>query len=361
MGPSMASASFTRWAGPRAYTTRCIASGQICMLVEPAFDEASPMMIDVPVRHVDSDGESDGEAPPSVVVAAMENLTVFFGDLRLNDGPRYFGKDFDVKALGASFSRLSITETPTFDVYPSNVLVFDGPPSSAGFFTPYHVATISNIVEVMVIGTGTCTAHGKASADAGEPAPVTVDTLQAALTSLKTPISASTNPTDARTSLEEARRQILEEGIAIASAKRRMEATQREYNSAYDLTPVSEAPSRLGLVDGRDRVIAEILGGKQPIYKTPAANLRAAQAAMAEMPSLEGEECAFQEKRVRDLLDAANEQQTRLDPGQAKSESPGPHPGARRNPGGHQQAEGSSSHRTSDRKGEGIHDRRSQR
>ncbi|KAE8783760.1 hypothetical protein D1007_42740 [Hordeum vulgare] len=47
---------------------------------------------------------------------------------------------------------------------------------------------------------------------------------------------------------------------------------------------------------------------------------------MAEMPSLEGEERAFHEKRVKDLLDAANEQQTRLDPGQAQSKSPGPNP-----------------------------------
>ena len=99
-----------------------------------------------------------------------------------------------------------------------------------------------------------------------------------------------------------------------------MEATQCEYNSAYGLTPISEAPSRLGLVHSRDRFITEILGGNQPTYETPAANLRAAQAAMEEMTSLEGEERAFQEKRVKDLLDAANEQQTRLDPGQAQSE-----------------------------------------
>ncbi|KAI5022552.1 hypothetical protein ZWY2020_059282 [Hordeum vulgare] len=237
----------------------------------------------------------------------MENLGILFGDMRLNDGPRYFGGDFDVEALCASFSRLSITEMPTFDVYPSNVLVFDGPPSSAGFFTPYHVATVSNIVEVIVIGAGTSTAQGKASADVGEPAAVTADTLQVALTGLKTPFSAYTNPNDARASLEEARRQILEEGIAIASAKCRMEATQREYNSAYGLTLVSEGPSRLGSVRDHGRVIAEILGGKQPIYETPAANLRVA---MAEMPILEGEEGAFQEKRVKDLLNAANEQQT---------------------------------------------------
>ncbi|KAE8779565.1 hypothetical protein D1007_47404 [Hordeum vulgare] len=82
---------------------------------------------------------------------------------------------------------------------------------------------------------------------------------------------------------------------------------------------------------------------------------------MAEMPGLEGEERALQERRVKDLLDASNEQQTQLDPSQAQSESPGPNPGARRNPSGHHQAEGSSSHRTFGRKGEDSHGRRSQR
>ncbi|KAE8782229.1 hypothetical protein D1007_44405 [Hordeum vulgare] len=122
------------------------------MPVEPAFDEAMPMMIDVPVRHADSDEDSDDEAPPSVVFAAMENLNVLFSDLRLSDGPRYFGEDFYVEALCASFSRLSIAEMPAHDVYPSNVLVFDGPPSSVGFFTPYHVATVSNVVEYFIDG-----------------------------------------------------------------------------------------------------------------------------------------------------------------------------------------------------------------
>ncbi|KAI4987834.1 hypothetical protein ZWY2020_028592 [Hordeum vulgare] len=331
------------------------------MPMEPTFDEATPMMIDVPILHADLDEDSDDEAPPSVVVAAMENLSVLFSDLHLNDGPRYFVEDFDIEVLCASFSRLSIADMPAHDVYPSNELVFDGPPPSMGFFTPYHVAAISNVVEVMVIGTSTSTAHGKASADAGEPAAVTADTLQDTLAGQKTPIVASVNPNDARASLEEARKHILEEGIVVASAKRRMEAMQHEYNSAYGLTPISEAPSRLGLVRGHDRFIAEILGGNQPTYDTPAANLRVAQLAMEDMSSLEGEGFAFQEKRVKDPLDAANEQQTRLDPSQAQSESPGPNPGARRNPSGQHHAKGSSSHRTSGRRGEGSQDRRTQR
>ncbi|KAE8819371.1 endoglucanase 3 [Hordeum vulgare] len=53
---------------------------------------------------------------------------------------------------------------------------------------------------------------------------------------------------------------------------------------------------------------------------------------MEEIASLDGEERAFQEKWVKDLLDTANKQRTRLDPGQAQSESPGPNSGARHNP-----------------------------
>ncbi|KAI5015614.1 hypothetical protein ZWY2020_057004 [Hordeum vulgare] len=64
---------------------------------------------------------------------------------------------------------------------------------------------------------------------------------------------------------------------------------------------------------------------------------------MEEMASLEGEERAFQEKRVKDLLDTANQQHARFDPGQAHSESPGPNSGARRDPSGQHHAEGSSS------------------
>ncbi|KAI4980027.1 hypothetical protein ZWY2020_016780 [Hordeum vulgare] len=100
-----------------------------------------------------------------------------------------------------------------------------------------------------------------------------------------------------------------------------MEAAQREYNSAYGLTPVVEGPSRCGEVRGRGRVIAEILGGKLPFYETPVVNMRAAQAAMVEMSGLEGEERSLQEKRVQDLLDAASKQQAHFYPGVAQSMS----------------------------------------
>ncbi|KAI5016728.1 hypothetical protein ZWY2020_006579 [Hordeum vulgare] len=313
MGPSTASAGFTRWAGPFAYTAGCIASGPISMPMEPAVEEASPMLIDVLVRLTDSDGEYDDESLPSIVIAAVANLSVLFINLRLDDGPRYPGEDINVDALCANFSRLSLTETPALDEYPNDVLIFDGSLSSTGCLAPHHVTVVSNVMEVMVISAGTSKALGKASSETADPAALSAHTLHAALAGLKMPIATSTNPIDAQASLEEARRKILEEGIAIAATKRRMEAAQREYNSAYSFTPVAKGPSWLGTVRGYGLVIAKILGGKQSIYETPVANLRVAQAAMAEMPGLEGEERVLQEKRVKDLLDAANEQQTLLD------------------------------------------------
>ncbi|KAI5016516.1 hypothetical protein ZWY2020_006367 [Hordeum vulgare] len=88
--------------------------------------------------------------------------------------------------------------------------------------------------------------------------------------------------------------------------------------------------------------------------------MRAMQVAMEEIASLEGEERAFQEKRVKDLLDATNQQHARFDTGQAQSESPGPNSGARRHPSGQHHAEGSSSHCPYGCRGEGSQDRRSQ-
>ncbi|KAI5015220.1 hypothetical protein ZWY2020_056610 [Hordeum vulgare] len=288
------------------------------MPVEPALAEVSVMLVDVPVRLMDSDEESYDESLPSVDIAAVANLGVLFSDQRLDDEPHYLGEGIDIDVLCANFSRLSLEEVPAHDEYHSEVVVFDGPPSFAGCLAPHHVAVVTNLMEVMVIGAGTSKPHGKASMDAPDPAAGSADTLHSALAGLKTPIATSANPTDARASLEEARRQILEEGIVIAAAKRLMKDAQHEYNSACGLTMTADGPSRLGEVRGRGRVITDILGAKQPIYDTPTANLRAAHAAMAEMPSLEGEERVLQEKRVKDLLDTANEQQSLLDPGDAQ-------------------------------------------
>ena len=78
------------------------------------------------------------------------------------------------------------------------------------------------------------------------------------------------------------------EGTALATAKRRMEVAQHEYNSAYGFSPATNGPSRRDDVRCRGRVVAKILGGKLPIYDTPAANMRAALATLEEMDALEG-------------------------------------------------------------------------
>ncbi|KAE8788237.1 hypothetical protein D1007_37723 [Hordeum vulgare] len=132
-----------------------------------------------------------------------------------------------------------------------------------------------------------------------------------------------------------------------------MKAAQREYNSAYGFTPAADGPSRLGDLRCRGRVVAEILGGQLPIYDTPAANMRAAQAAHEEMDALQGEERVRQEKCVKDLLTAANEQQDRLDPARAFSVSPAFDIEGYDVPNDRQQAQHSSSHRKSDQKAEG--------
>ena len=50
-------------------------------------------------------------------------------------------------------------------------------------------------------------------------------------------------------------------------------------------------------------------GFRQPVYNTPAKNMRAAEATAAELPSLQGEDLLRQQRGLQDLLIAANRQQ----------------------------------------------------
>lgn len=82
-------------------------------------------------------------------------------------------------------------------------------------------------------------------------------------------MAPSMNPTATTAELEEARKRIFADGTALAASKHRMEAAQRKYNSAYELTPASDGPNRRGEVCNRCPVVTDILGGKLPIYDTP--------------------------------------------------------------------------------------------
>lgn len=141
----------------------------------------------------------------SDVIVVVANLGILFNDLRLDDEPRQLGEGIDIDALCASFSRLSLEDVPAPDEYPSEVLVCDDPPSSIGCLALHHAAVVSNLMEVIFIVAGTSKRHGKALAEAADPAVGSSDPLHAALAGLKTPIATTGNQADARASLEEAR------------------------------------------------------------------------------------------------------------------------------------------------------------
>ena len=102
--------------------------------------------------------------------------------------------------------------------------------------------------------------------------------------------------------LEARRKYVLEQAEVVAAKKRDLERSIREYESAHGLTPAPKQPSRLGEVrnrgknlnaeiarDGRPRGAASASSySVLPMYDTPAKNLRAANAAAAELSNLSG-------------------------------------------------------------------------
>ena len=122
--------------------------------------------------------------------------------------------------------------------------------------------------------------------------------------------------------LEARRLYVLEEAEKFAPAKRELDRSLREYHSAYGLTPMSKQPSRFGQVRNRGRDLnAEIdrddrsksrsvasasALSDRPVYDSPTKNLRAADAAAAELSNLTGEEWRRQQIRVNELVRVAN-------------------------------------------------------
>src|SRR3990170_5029017 len=105
--------------------------------------------------------------------------------------------------------------------------------------------------------------------------------------------------------------------------RRRLESVQREYDSVHGFTPAAAEPSWVAEVRIRGGAIGRALGAGRPVYDTPIKNMRAAQAAMADLEFLEGEELLQQQQRIRDLITAANEQQKRFDPAQPSASASG--------------------------------------
>ena len=99
--------------------------------------------------------------------------------------------------------------------------------------------------------------------------------------------------------------------------------SMREYNKAHGFTPVVARPSRIDDVrargknlnaelarDGKSRSsrTASHISADRPKYSTPAKNLRAAEAAVAELSSLSGEARRKQQDRINELVYVANRQ-----------------------------------------------------
>ena len=97
----------------------------------------------------------------------------------------------------------------------------------------------------------------------------------------------------------------------------------REYNKAHGFTPVANRTSRIDEVrirgrdlnaeiarDGRSKSsrIASHVSADKPKYSTPGKNLRATEAAAAELSCLSGEAHRKQQDRVNELVSIANHQ-----------------------------------------------------
>ena len=140
---------------------------------------------------------------------------------------------------------------------------------------------------------------------------------------LAVPVIPSTDVVLTQTQLEEQRQYILQEAIEVARVRQEFDISLHEYNIAHGFTPVANHPSRINDVRNRGKNLnAEIardgrskssmspsyLLDDRPKYSTPAKNLRAAEAAAAELSSLTGEALRKQQIRVNELLYVANRQ-----------------------------------------------------
>ena len=151
---------------------------------------------------------------------------------------------------------------------------------------------------------------------------VPIDSVQAMLQGLTTPIDAGADPEQAAVLLEQARQRLLSSAHDVAATHLHVEAQVREYNYAHGFTPVVAEPNQRGNI--RCNLTGEMAGEPatkaglaapasaptthRPVYSSPAKNMKAAWTVAAELPGLEGDELRAQQQRVQDLLDTADHQ-----------------------------------------------------
>ena len=136
-----------------------------------------------------------------------------------------------IDVLAASFAMLRISDAPTDDEYPREVLSFSDSPLSNSAGAPSGAMDLCMEVFVTHIDTSSSSsatrkaAEAKAAADkAGLPNP-----LRTMIQSLRIPIGTdvdATNVAEARTQLEERRQQMLDLSETHAATQRRLDAAQ---------------------------------------------------------------------------------------------------------------------------------------
>jgi hypothetical protein len=170
--------------------------------------------------------------------------------------------------------------------YPSEVLTFSDPPPIGGDTYDCSIDPCT-YAEVMMAGSGDHSCRPpleRTTYGAGTSSQVPVaGILEIVVQNLGTPIDLSVDPATAASELEATRQCILEEALEVAAAKRQLETTLREYNSAHGLTPANDQPSRrgevrrrggdLGKALARDDQPASWLAVVQPTYSSPVKNV----------------------------------------------------------------------------------------
>ena len=134
--------------------------------------------------------------------------------------------------------------------------------------------------------------------------PVTPSPLQDVIEKLATPVAPSADAALTQAELEEQRKNILLDAIEVARVRQEFDISLREYNKAHGFAPVANQTSRMHEVRNRGRDLnAEIgrdgrskssrtvshVSADKPRYSTPGKNLRATEAAAAELSCLSGE------------------------------------------------------------------------
>lgn len=151
--------------------------------------------------------------------------------------------------------------------------------------------TLTVYPEVVVSGNGDPQGHAQA------PEPGTVDAL---LYDLATPIVPGDNPELAAQAMEHARRRLVKGATSVDAMHHRLEARLRGLNGAHGFTPMPAQPSRIDEVRRHGGGLRAEMGisneptsppsYREPIYSTPAKNMKAAQIAQADLAGLQEED-----------------------------------------------------------------------